>query len=198
MFIRQLEYLAALDRERHFGRAAAACRVSQPALSSAIAGLETELGLPLVRRGRRFEGFTSEGERVLVWVHRALEDLTGLEQEVGRLRGGLEGTLRIGAVPTSLPVSTLVTSRFRERHPRMRIQVMSMNSGQVADGLMAGELDADATDNARMSDPALRLQVAIAQTSWRRWGRRPWDTGLLRAAVNQSHKAWGSWRERAR
>ena len=57
---------------------------------------------------------------------------------------------------------------------------------------------ADATDNARMSDPAVHLQVAIAQTSWSRWSRRPWDTGLLRAAVNQSHKAWGSWRERTR
>jgi DNA-binding transcriptional LysR family regulator len=154
MFIRQLEYLAALDRERHFGRAAAACRVSQPALSSAISGLETELGVPLVRRGRRFEGFTSDGERVLVWVHRALDDLAGLEQEVGRLRGGLEGMLRIGAIPTSLPVSTLVTSPFRERHPRMRIQVMSMTSRQIADGLVRGELDAGLTylDNDPLPD----------------------------------------------
>lgn len=76
MFTRQLEYLAALDRARHGGRAAAACRVSQPALSSAISGFERERGLPLVWRGRHFEGFTSEGERVLVWVHRALDDLT--------------------------------------------------------------------------------------------------------------------------
>ena len=52
MFIRQLEYLAALDRERHFGRAAAACHVSQPTLSAGIRSLERELGVPLVRRGR--------------------------------------------------------------------------------------------------------------------------------------------------
>lgn len=145
MFIRQLEYLAALDRERHFGRAAAACRVSQPALSSAVSGLETELGVPLVLRGRRFEGFTPEGDRVLVWVHRTLEDLAGLEREVGRLRGGMEGTLRIGAIPTSLPVSTLVTSSFRERNPQMRIQVVSMTSHQIAEGLVDGELDAGLT-----------------------------------------------------
>jgi DNA-binding transcriptional LysR family regulator len=153
MFIRQLEYLAALDRERHFGRAAVACRVSQPALSSAISGLERELGLTLVRRGRRFEGFTSEGERVLVWVHRALEDLDRLGQEASRLRGGMQGTLRIGAIPTSLPVSTLVTSPIRERHPRLGIQVMSMTSRQIADGLRAGDLDAGLTylDNEPLS-----------------------------------------------
>lgn len=145
MFIRQLEYMAALDRERHFGRAAATCRVSQPALSSAISGLETELGVPLVRRGRRFEGFTPEGERVLIWVHRTLEDLAGLEREAGRLRGGRQGTLRIGAIPTALPVSTLVTSPFRERHPQMRIQVVSMTSEQIVAGLARAELDAGLT-----------------------------------------------------
>ena len=70
------------------------------------------------------------------------------------MRGGLEGTLRIGAIPTSLPVSTLVTTPFRERHPRMRIQVMSMNSRQIADGLVRGELDAGLTylDNDPLPD----------------------------------------------
>lgn len=158
MFLRQLEYLAALDHERHFGRAALACHVSQPALSAAISSLERELGVPLVRRGRRFEGFTPEGERVLTWVHRALSDLDGLEQEVSRLRGGLEGTLRIGAIPTSLPVSTLVTTPFRERHPLMRIQVMSMSSRQIAEGLQRGELDAGLTylDNEPLADVQTR------------------------------------------
>ena len=156
MFLRQLEYLAALDRERHFGRAAVACHVSQPALSAAVSSLERELGIPLVRRARRFEGFTPEGERVLTWVHRALTDLDGLEQEVSRLRGGMEGTLRIGAIPTSLPVSTLVTTPFRERHPLMRIQVMSMSSRQIAEGLARGELDAGLTylDNEPLADVA--------------------------------------------
>jgi len=101
MFARQLEYLVALDRERHFGRAAATCHVSQPALSEAVRSLERELGVPLVRRSRRFEGFTPEGERVLRWAQRAVADLRGLEQEASRLRGGLDGTLRIGAIPTS-------------------------------------------------------------------------------------------------
>src|SRR6202011_914686 len=68
MFIRQLEYLVTLAREKHFARAAEACHVSQPALSSAIRGLEKELGVMIVQRGRRYLGLTIEGERVLTWA----------------------------------------------------------------------------------------------------------------------------------
>jgi DNA-binding transcriptional LysR family regulator len=145
MFIRQLEYLAALDRERHFGRAAAACHAAQPTLSAGIRSLERELGVPLVRRGRQFEELTPEGELILRWAQRALADLESLQQEASRLRGGLEGTLRIGAIPTSLPLSPLVTARFRGRHPRMRVRFTSMNSREIAHGLDHGEIDAGIT-----------------------------------------------------
>ena len=145
MLLRQLEYLTALDHERHFGRAAAACHVSQPALSAALTRLEEELGVPLVRRERRFEGFTPEGERVLVWARRTLADADGLAQEVQRLRGGLEGTLRLGAIPTALGATVRITTRFRDRHPRMCVQVRSLTSREIADGLRAGKLDAGLT-----------------------------------------------------
>ncbi len=145
MFIRQLEYLAALDRERHFGRAAAACHVSQPTLSTGLRSLERELGVPLVRRGREFEALTAEGELILGWAQRTLADLESLRQEASRLRGGLEGTLRIGAIPTSLPLSPRITGRFRERHPRMRVRLISMSSRQIAHGLEHGELEAGLT-----------------------------------------------------
>ncbi len=158
MFPRQLEYLVALDRERHFGRAAVACHVSQPALSEAIRSLERELGVPLVVRGRRFEGLTPEGERVLTWAQRAVDNLRGLEQEVSRLREGLIGTLRLGAIPTSLPTSPLVTTRFREHHPRMRVTLHSMTSREIAHGLTHGELDAGLTylDNEPLADVDMR------------------------------------------
>jgi DNA-binding transcriptional LysR family regulator len=145
VFLRQLEYLAALDRERHFGRAAAACHVTQPTLSAGLRSLERELGVPLVRRARAFEGFTPEGERILVWAHRTLNDLGGLTQEASRMRGGLEGALRIGAIPTALPASTLITQRFRGRHPRVVMRLQSMTSRQIAHGLANGDLDAGLT-----------------------------------------------------
>ena len=88
--------------------------------------------------GREFEALTPEGELILGWAQPALADLESLQQEVDRLRGGLEGTLRIGAIPTSLPLSPHVTARFRERHPRMRVRLISMSSREIAHGLEHG------------------------------------------------------------
>src|ERR1700742_175841 len=107
MLIRQLTYLVALAKEQHFGRAAEACNVSQPALSGAIRSIEKELGVTIVQRGRRFEGFTSDGERVLAWARRALADCEGLRQAASITREDPQGTLRIGAIPTTLPVIPL-------------------------------------------------------------------------------------------
>lgn len=145
VLLRQLEYLTALDRERHFGRASQACHVSQPALSASLRRLEGELGVELVRRGRRFEGFTPEGERVLAWARRTLADAKALSQEVERLRGGLEGALRLGAIPTSLAATVSITTRLRSRHPRLRVEVRSMSSREIAAGLRAGIIDAGLT-----------------------------------------------------
>ena len=145
MLLRQLEYLVALARERHFVRAAAACYVSQPSLSAAIRRLEHELGVPIVRRGRRYEGLTPEGEVVLAWAHRLLAERDGLRQELSALRHGLTGTLRLGVVPTALPTASLLTNPFCERHPRARVSIESLSSAEITHGLAEFELDAAMT-----------------------------------------------------
>lgn len=145
MLLRQLEYLVALARERHFARAAAACHVSQPSLSAAIRRLEHELGVPVVRRGRRYEGLTPEGELVLAWAHRILAERDALHQELSVLRGGLTGTLRLGVVPTALPVASLLTTPFCDRHPRARVALQSLSSADITHGLGEFELDAAMT-----------------------------------------------------
>jgi DNA-binding transcriptional LysR family regulator len=145
MLLRQLEYLVALARERHFARAAAACYVSQPSLSAAIRRLEHELDVPIVRRGRRYEGLTPEGEVVLAWAHRILAERDALQQELSALRGGLTGTLRLGVVPTALPAASLLTTPFCERHPRARVSVESLSSVDITHGLTGFELDAAMT-----------------------------------------------------
>ncbi|WP_329157540.1 LysR family transcriptional regulator [Streptomyces sp. NBC_01717] len=145
MLLRQLEYLVALARERHFVRAAAACYVSQPSLSAAIRRLEHELGVPIVRRGRRYEGLTPEGEVVLAWAHRILAERDGLQQELSALRGGLTGTLRLGVVPTALPTASLLTNPFCEHHPQARVSIESLSSAEIWHGLAEFELDAAMT-----------------------------------------------------
>lgn len=143
--IQQLEYLVALARERHFGRAASACHVSQPTLSVAIRKLEHELDVVIVLRGQRFEGFTTEGQRIVTWAHRILAERNELLADVERMRGGLTVTARIGAVPTSVPTSPLVTSRFLERYPGARVRVEALSSREIARRLAEFELDAGLT-----------------------------------------------------
>ncbi|WP_234384507.1 LysR family transcriptional regulator [Streptomyces sp. MMG1121] len=145
MLLRQLEYLVALARERHFARAAAACYVSQPSLSAAIRRLEHELDVPIVRRGRRYEGLPPEGEVVLAWARRMLAERDALRQELSALRGGLTGTLRLGVVPTALPVVSLLTTAFCDRHPRAAVTLGSLSSAEIRHGLAEFELDAAMT-----------------------------------------------------
>ena len=75
LVIKQLAYLVALAREKHFGRAATACNVSQPTLSGAIRQLEDELGVPLVERGHRYTGLTAEGEMIVTQAKRILGEI---------------------------------------------------------------------------------------------------------------------------
>jgi DNA-binding transcriptional LysR family regulator len=145
MLIRNLQYLAALAHERHFARAAAACDVTQPTLSSGIKQLEEELGLLIVQRGRRFEGFTPEGNRVLEWARRILSDFESLQQEASELRAGLVGRLRLGVIPTTLPMVSTVTSPFALRHPQVVITVLSLSSIEIQRGLDDFSLDAGLT-----------------------------------------------------
>lgn len=141
MFIRQLHYLVTLAREQHFARAADACNVSQPALSSAIRSLEDELGLVLVRRGRRFLGFTEEGERVLGWARQTIATLEHMRQDASVARVRLSGTLRIGVIPTTLPIVSLLLSSCRAAHAGIRYSLRSLSSDAILRQLDEFELD---------------------------------------------------------
>ncbi|MEP0508751.1 MAG: LysR family transcriptional regulator, partial [Aurantimonas coralicida] len=102
--IDKLEYLIMLAGEKHFGRAAERLGITQPTLSAGLRQLEERLEVTLVNRGSRFQGMTEEGERVLVWARRITDDLRTMREEIRTVRSGLSGHLRIGAVPTALPV----------------------------------------------------------------------------------------------
>ena len=143
MLFRQLEYFVALAREKHFARAAAACYVSQPALSEAIRKLEHELKVPLVRRGQSFEGLTPEGERLVLWARRILADHDALIHEVTALQTGLTGELRLGVVPGASSTVALLTDPFCAEHPLVRVQLeSSLRSADIVARIRRFELDA--------------------------------------------------------
>lgn len=145
MFVRQLDYLVTLAREKHFARAAEVCCVSQPALSAAVRNLENELGIAIVQRGHRFQGFTPEGERILDWARQTLAALEGLKQAASLSQEKLTGTVRLGAIPTTMPIVSLLTGACREAHPDLRQQVLSLSTEEIMRRLDAFELDVGMT-----------------------------------------------------
>lgn len=140
--IDKLEFLLAIAHEKHFGRAAEACGVTQPTLSAGIKQLEETLGVMLVRRGSRFLGFTAEGERVLEWAKRIIADARAMRQDVESLKRGLSGHLRIGVIPTALPVVAALTAPFQARHPHVRYTVLARNSDEILE--LVSNLNVDA------------------------------------------------------
>jgi DNA-binding transcriptional LysR family regulator len=145
MQIKQLTYLAALAREQHFGRAAAACHVSQPTLSAGIRQLEDDLGVPVVERGRRFNGLTPEGRRVLDHATRILAECEALRQNLDEASQGLSGRLRLGVVPTALPMVSHVTVPMYARYPKVMLTILSQSSIEIQRGIENFELEAGIT-----------------------------------------------------
>ena len=143
MQFRQLEYFAAVARERHFARAAEACYVSQPALSASIAKLERELGVTLINRDHNFEGLTAEGERLAVWARRILAEKDGFKTELAAVRSGISGTLRLGVEPTASTSVAQPVAAFCAAHPLARVRVESrLSASELRRRLREFELDA--------------------------------------------------------
>jgi DNA-binding transcriptional LysR family regulator len=141
----KLEFLLALAREKHFGRAAEASGVTQPTLSAGVKQLEESFGVLLVIRGSRFQGFTAEGERVLEWARRIVGDTRAMRQEVHALKHGLAGRLRLAAIPTALAMVETLTTPFRARHPDVQFTVLSRTSIEILGHLENLEIDAGLT-----------------------------------------------------
>ena len=141
MFIRQLEYLVTLAREKHFAKAAEICHVSQPALSSGIRSLEKELDVMIVQRGRRFLGLTAEGERVLTWAQQTLDSLSHMREDASAAKSNMAGTLRIGAIPTTMTVAAFLTGPCLTAYPNIRYTLSSLSAEAIVSRLDRFEID---------------------------------------------------------
>ncbi|HVM82785.1 MAG TPA: LysR family transcriptional regulator [Candidatus Binatia bacterium] len=153
MLVKQLTYLTALARERHFGRAAESCGITQPALSAAIRQIEAELGVRIVERSRRFVGFTPEGQLVLNRAQRLVHDFDTLRQDLSLLKRDLAGRIRIGAIPAALPIVSLLTTPFCAQHASVSIHIQSLSSKEIQRGIDTFDLDLGLTylDNEALS-----------------------------------------------
>ena len=140
--IKQLQYLVALQRHGHFGRAADACFGTQSTLSAGLRELETVLGVTLVERTRRVVRFTPLGQKIAgkaVRVLRESEELADLARAEGQ---PLQGDLRMGVIPTIAPfLLPSMLPRLRERWPNLKLYLREETSQAACDALQRGQLD---------------------------------------------------------
>jgi LysR family hydrogen peroxide-inducible transcriptional activator len=140
--LKQLRYLSALSHHGHFGRAAEACAISQPALSMQIQELEAELGVPLVERRRGEVAFTDIGEEVArraEHVLAATRDLADFARHRGRL---LTGQMQLGVIPSIAPyVLPKLLPVLQRRYPDLRLELRETQTRGLIDELHRGVLD---------------------------------------------------------
>lgn len=139
--MRQLRYLAALARHRHFGRAAEDCAISQPALSMQVRELEREIGVELVERRPNEIALTDTGLEVAERAEQILAATRDLI-DFARHRDVLSGSLKLGIIPTLAPyVLPRVLPRLQTKYPRLRLELRETQTKVLLQELARGELD---------------------------------------------------------
>jgi LysR family hydrogen peroxide-inducible transcriptional activator len=143
MTFNELRYIVALARERHFGRAAEACFVSQPALSVAVKKLEDELGVTLFERTKTEVGLTPVGARIVEQAQRTLVELGAIKEIARQAQDPLVGPLRLGTIYTVGPyLLPQLISMLHESAPRMPVLIEENYTARLRERLQHGELDA--------------------------------------------------------
>jgi LysR family hydrogen peroxide-inducible transcriptional activator len=142
MTLRQLRYFDALARHSHFGRAAAACAISQPALSMQIKELEETLGAVLIERGARQVRLTKLGEEAALRVRDILRSVDELGDFARASRDRFAGRLRMGMIPTIAPyLLPTVIGNLNRTHPELDIHVREALTSKLIQELADGRLD---------------------------------------------------------
>ena len=143
MTLQQLEYILAVARHGHFGRAADACNVTQPTLSAMIGKLEEEIGAKLFDRNHQPICPTPVGEKVVRQAREVLSQADNIKDIVLEEKQSLEGMFRIGILPTIAPyLLPRFFPQLMKRYPKLDIRVREMKTHEIKEALMQGDIDA--------------------------------------------------------
>jgi len=143
MNLQELRYLVAIAEQRHFGRAAETCHVSQPTLSSQIKKLEEELGVTLLERTNKRVALTAAGGQILLHARRALAETAQIEAVARAARDPLTGPLKLGAIPTLAPyLLPLILKPLKQGYPGLTIELWEDQTRVLVDNLRNHKLDA--------------------------------------------------------
>ncbi|HXE41329.1 MAG TPA: LysR substrate-binding domain-containing protein [Azonexus sp.] len=142
MTLTEMRYIVALARERHFGRAAEACHVSQPTLSVALKKVEGQLGAALFERTASDVRITTLGERIVVQAKRVLDEAVRLEEIAGTVGDPMSGPLRVGVIYTIAPyLLPQLIPALHQHAPAMPLFLKEDFTANLIPALKAGELD---------------------------------------------------------
>ena len=143
MTLQQLEYIMAVARHGHFGRAADACNVTQPTLSAMIGKLEEEIGAKLFDRNRQPICPTPVGEQVLRQAKEVLAQADSIKDIVEEEKHSLNGTFRVGILPTIAPyLLPRFFPQLMKKYPTLDIRVREMKTHEIKEALLQGDIDA--------------------------------------------------------
>ena len=143
MNLRDLKYLVAVAEHRHFGRAAEACFVSQPTLSTQLKKLEETLGVTLIERSNRQVMLAAEGEKIVEQAQRILAEVNILTAMSEQIREPMGGELRLGVIPTIAPyLLPKILGPIGKDYPKLRINLTEGQTAQILRMLKQGDLDA--------------------------------------------------------
>ena len=143
MTLQQLEYILAVARHGHFGRAADACNVTQPTLSAMIGKLEEEIGAKLFDRNRQPISPTQVGEKVISQAREVLTQADSIKDIVLEEKQSLGGIFRIGILPTIAPyLLPRFFPQMMKKYPQLDIRVREMKTHEIKNALLQGDIDA--------------------------------------------------------
>lgn len=165
--MQEIRYFVALAEHRHFGRAAEACNVSQPTLSSQIKKLEDELGVVLLERTNKRVELTGVGGQILAHARTVLSETAAMEAVARASRDPLVGPLKLGVIPTLAPyLMPLILKPLRQAYPGLAIELWEDQTRSLIDGLRRHHLDAallaTAADAPEISEIALFDEPLLA------------------------------------
>ena len=142
MTLQQLEYIMAVYRHKHFAKAAEACNVTQPTLSSMIQKLEEELGVKIFDRKRQPVLPTPIGQNVIDQGWEILQHAKQLKESVEEEKHSLRGTFHVGILPTIAPyLIPRFFPQLMQRHPELDIRIREMQTHEIKQALLHGDID---------------------------------------------------------
>ena len=142
MNIQQLQYILAVDRHRHFAKAAAACFVTQPTLSAMIKKLESELEIAIFDRTKHPIEPTRAGEEILLRAQKVVNAVNGIEEFAREQKGEIKGEIRLSVIPTIAPyLIPHLLKNLVGKYPELRLHIKELPTDQIEEQLLSGETD---------------------------------------------------------